>query len=127
LIVITIMGLMVGVVAPRALKTLTYAKTKIVKQEISELQSYIDRFALDVGRVPTDKEGLAALIKASPDAENWQGPYLKSGTGERDPWGHKWIYRQPSVRAGDRDYDLCSPGPFGSGSEPGDDKSICNP
>jgi len=127
LIAITIMALLAAVVTPRAFDTLTNAKTRIAQQEVGELGTYVERFALDVGRLPTDEEGLAALNKRPLDAENWQGPYIREGTGERDPWGHNWIYRQPSIRPGERHYDLCSPGPLGNGSEPGDGKTICNP
>lgn len=127
LIVICILSLLVTFVAPQALKTLRNARISIAHQEVIELQSYVERFAVDVGRLPRTDEGLLALEKPPADAENWQGPYVKAGTAERDPWNHNWIYRQPSVRPGDREYDLCSPGPSGKGSEPGDEQTICNP
>jgi general secretion pathway protein G len=80
-----------------------------------------------MGRLPISQEGVESLIKPPLEAENWQGPYVKAVSAQKDPWGHDRIYRQPSVRSGDRDYDPCSGAPTCRGSEPGDGESICNP
>jgi general secretion pathway protein G len=127
LVVIAILGLLVAFVAPQALKTLGYAKTSIAKQEITEYGSYLERFALDVGRYPTSEEGIAALVEKPSDVDNWSGPYIKGAATQKDPWNHPWIYRSPSSRPGQRDYDFCSAGPTGKGAEPGDSETICNP
>jgi len=127
LVVIAILGLLVAFVAPQALKTLGYAKTSIAKQEITEFGSYLERFALDVGRYPTTEEGIAALTDKPSDVENWSGPYIKGSSSQKDPWNHPWIYRSPSARPGQRDYDFCSAGPSGKGTEPGENDVICNP
>jgi general secretion pathway protein G len=127
LVVIAILGLLVAFVAPQALKTLGFAKTSIAKQEITEFGSYLERFALDVGRYPTTEEGIAALTEKPSDVENWNGPYIKGSAAQKDPWNHPWIYRSPSTRPGQRDYDFCSPGPQGKGTEPGEADVICNP
>jgi general secretion pathway protein G len=127
LVVIAILGLLVAFVAPQALKTLGYAKTSIAKQEITEFGTYLERFAVDVGRYPTTEEGIQALVEKPSDVDNWSGPYIKGTASQKDPWSHAWIYRNPSVRSGQRDYDFCSPGPSGKGAEPGDSEAICNP
>jgi general secretion pathway protein G len=127
LVVIAILGLLVAFVAPQALKTLGYAKSSIAKQEITEFGSYFERYALDVGRYPTTEEGIAALTEKPSDVDNWNGPYIKGGAAQKDPWNHPWIYRSPSTRPGQRDYDFCSPGPTGKGTEPGEGDVICNP
>jgi general secretion pathway protein G len=127
LVVITILSLLVAVVAPHALKILGSAKAKLVRQEITEFGSNLDRFYLDVGRFPTVEEGIAALVDKPGDVENWEGPYIKGSASQKDPWNHPWIYRSPSSRPGQRDYDFCSAGPTGRGTEPGDGETICNP
>jgi len=127
LVVIAILGLLVAFVAPQALKTLGSAKTSIAKQEITEFGSYLERFALDVGRYPTTEEGVAALTDKPADVDNWSGPYIKGSSSQKDPWNHPWIYRSPSSRPGQRDYDFCSAGPQGKGTEPGENDVICNP
>ncbi len=127
LVVILILGMLVSFVAPQAMRTLANARVSVAREEITDFGSYLERFALDVGRYPTTEEGLAALIEKPSEANNWSGPYVKGAAAPKDPWGHAWIFRSPSRRAGGRDYDLCSPGPAGTGTEPGDDKTICNP
>jgi len=52
---------------------------------------------------------LQALVTDPDGVTNWNGPYLK-GNVPLDPWGHPYIYRNPSSRPG-YDYDLCSEGP----------------
>jgi general secretion pathway protein G len=126
LVVILILGMLVSFVAPQAMKTLANARTSVAKQEITEFDSYLERFVLDAGRYPSTEEGLAALSERPPEAENWSGPYIKGSVGQKDPWGHPWIFRSPSMRAGQRNYDLCSAGPSGKGKEPGDEMTICN-
>jgi general secretion pathway protein G len=127
LVVILILGMLVSFVAPQAMKTLASARVSVAREEITDFSSYLERFALDVGRYPTTEEGMAALTEKPPEASNWSGPYIRGSVEQKDPWGHPWIFRSPSRRAGARDYDLCSAGPSGTGTKPGDDKTICNP
>jgi general secretion pathway protein G len=82
-------------------------------------------YKLDVGTYPTTEQGLAALVTKPSDVENWNGPYLQSSLSPKDPWDHPWIYTDPSNRSG-HDYDLCSAGPDGKGTGPGEGDAICN-
>ncbi len=127
LVVIVILGMLVSFVAPQAMRTLASARVSVAREEITDFSSYLERFALDVGRYPTTEEGIAALAAKPSEASNWSGPYIKGSVEQKDPWGHPWIFRSPSTRGGAREYDLCSAGPSGTGTEPGDEKTICNP
>jgi len=127
LVVIAILGLLVAFVAPQTLKILGNSKIKLARQEITEFGSNLELFHLDVGRFPTTEEGVAALVEKPADVDNWSGPYIKGAASQKDPWDHPWIYRSPSTRPGQRDYDFCSAGPTGKGAEPGDSETICNP
>jgi general secretion pathway protein G len=126
LVVIAILGLLVAFVAPAALRQLGGAKNSVARQQIERLGSVLDIYKLDVGSYPTSEQGLQALVDKPSDVENWNGPYLKGETSPKDPWGHAWLYHSPADRAG-HDYDLCSAGPDGKGTAPGEGDAICNP
>ncbi|HVE20511.1 MAG TPA: type II secretion system major pseudopilin GspG [Acidocella sp.] len=125
LVVIVILGLLIGLVAPAVLSQLGHAKNSISKQSIERIGSVLDLYKLDVGSYPSTEDGLQALITKPDDANAWAGPYLKGGGLPRDPWGHPYLYQSPSNRPG-LDYDLCSLGPSGKPGQPGDPGLVCN-
>jgi general secretion pathway protein G len=114
LVVLAILGLLIGLVAPAVLKQLSNAKEKVARQSIERLAGVLDLYKLDVGSYPATDQGLEALIDKPDDVANWNGPYLKSNGVPTDPWGHPFQYRSPSERQG-HDYDLYSLGPDGKG------------
>lgn len=122
LVVITIIGLLIGLVAPAALRQLSGARSSVAKQSIERLTTVLDLYSLDMGSYPTTEQGLAALIKKPAGATRWNGPYLKGDEVPLDPWSNPYVYRRPAERQG-KDYDLCSSGP--SGTATGSDM-ICN-
>jgi general secretion pathway protein G len=122
LVVIAILGLLIGLVAPAALRQLGGARVSVAKQSIERIGSVLDMYKLDAGSYPSTDQGLRALVEHPTGANNWNGPYVK-GVEPVDPWNHPYIYRNPSSREG-HDYDLCSAGPSGNAS--GAD-AICNP
>ncbi len=122
LVVITIIGLLIGLVAPAALRQLAGARNSVAKQSIERLSTVLDLYSLDMGSYPTTEQGLAALVKKPSGATRWNGPYLKGDDVPQDPWSHPYVYRRPSERQG-KDYDLCSAGPNGDAT--GSDM-ICN-
>ncbi len=125
LVVIVILGLLIGFVAPAVLRQLGHAKDSVARQSIAQLGSVLDLYKLDVGAYPSTQDGLQALLTQPEDAENWSGPYLKSNALPLDPWGHTYLYNEPSTRNG-LDYDLCSLGSSGKSGQPGDSGLICN-
>ena len=58
LVVITIIGLIMGIVGPRVLNYLTESKAKAAKIQIESFASALDLFFLDTGRYPNGSEGL---------------------------------------------------------------------
>src|SRR5215472_14618144 len=112
LVVLAILGLLIGLVAPAALRQLGSAKEKIAHQTIERLASVLDIYKLDVGTYPTTEQGLQALIARPSGVTRWSGPYLKGDAVPEDPWGRPFVYRMPSDRA-NHDYDLFSLGPNG--------------
>jgi general secretion pathway protein G len=126
LVVIVIIGLLVGLVAPAALRQLGGARVSITKQSIERLGSILDMYKLDVGSYPSTSDGLEALVVKPADADNWNGPYVKAENGLLDPWRHPYVYRSPSDRSG-HDYDICSLGPNGQQGDSDTSGMICNP
>ena len=122
LVVIAILGLLVTLVAPRVLSVLGGAKVSIARDSIDRLGSILDMYKLDVGSYPSTEDGLQALLTRPSGADNWNGPYVKSGTSLEDPWRHPYTYHEPSQREG-HEYDLCSLGP---GNPPNPSQEICN-
>jgi general secretion pathway protein G len=120
LVVIAILGLLIGLVAPAALRQLGNARVSVARQSIERIASVLDMYKLDVGDYPSTDQGLRALVEQPAGVSNWNGPYIKDGV-PMDPWNHAYVYRDPSNRTG-HDFDLCSEGPAGSGG----DSEICN-
>ena len=110
LVVITIIGLIMGLVGPRVLNYLAEAKTKAAKIQIESFSGALDLFYLDTGRYPTNSEGLNALTQPPGSLTTWNGPYLKGSTVPADPWGHPYVYRSPGQHGA---YDIVSYGADG--------------
>jgi general secretion pathway protein G len=110
LVVITIIGLIMGLVGPRVLNYLTESKVKAAKIQIESFASALDLFFLDTGRYPTSSEGLSALVQRPGAIASWNGPYVKGGVIPNDPWGHPYVYRSPGQHG---TYDLISYGADG--------------
>lgn len=99
LVVITIIGLIMGLVGPRVLSYLSESKTKAAKIQIESLVAALDLYYLDNGRYPGANEGLAALVARPASAPAWNGPYLKTNSVPADPWGHPYVYKTPGEHA----------------------------
>jgi len=108
LVVLAILGLLAAIVAPQVLRYLGTSRTQTAKVQIENVSAALDHFQLDVGRYPTQDEGLDALVQQPPSATGWNGPYLKRASALTDPWGVKYVYRIPG-KHGDADvYSLGS-------------------
>jgi general secretion pathway protein G len=113
LVVITIIGLIMGLIGPRVLNYLSESKVKAAKIQLQSFASALDLFYLDAGRFPSTAEGLAALVQRTPGVTAWNGPYLKGGNVPTDPWSHAYVYRAPGEHG---PYDIVS---FGSDGQEG--------
>lgn len=95
LVVLAILGLLIGLVGPRFLGQLGGAKSKTAAIQIADLEKGLEIFKLDVGRFPSNEEGLEGLVKRLPNARGWNGPYLKGTSVPEDPWGRPYKYANP--------------------------------
>jgi general secretion pathway protein G len=122
LVVLAILGLLVGIAVPQLFKYFSRAKEDAAKIQMQTIASGLDLFLLDVGRYPTDQEGLKALVAAPPSLDRWAGPYVSQASIITDPWGRPYVYRVPSRHQGQA-YDLYTLGPDGNATGPPEDQA----
>jgi general secretion pathway protein G len=121
LVVLTLIGIVMGIVGGNYLGQGEKAKQKAAKIEIEQIGQTLDLFRLEVGRYPTTQEGLQALISAPAGVANWNGPYWKKTTLPKDPWTHEYKYASPGQHGA---YDLYSLGADGKEGGEGNDRDI---
>jgi general secretion pathway protein G len=112
LVVMVIIGLLAGIVAPQYFAQIGKSNAKVARAQIESFGQALDQYRLDVGSYPTTEQGLIALRTAPQQVARWQGPYLKRDIPD-DPWGHPYIYRRPGQHG---EYDLVS---LGADAQPG--------
>jgi general secretion pathway protein G len=123
LVVLAILGLLIGLVAPAVMRQFGAAKEKIAAQSVERLATVLDMYKLDVGTYPTTDQGLQALITQPQAVARWNGPYLRGDKLPEDPWGRPYVYRSPSGRPG-HEFDLYSVGASGNATGLGDASAI---
>lgn len=96
LVVLVILGLLVGVVAPAAIQFLSKAKSDVARIQLQSISTSLDMFHVDVGRYPTDEENLDALIHQPAGVGRWRGPYLNGKEIPKDPWDRSYVYERPA-------------------------------
>jgi general secretion pathway protein G len=112
LVVMLIIGLLAGYVAPRYFAQIGKSEVKATKAQIDALEKALDQYRLDVGHYPTTEQGLNALMVRPAEETKWQGPYLKKAV-PMDPWSHPYQYKSPGEHG---EVDLLS---FGKDGQPG--------
>lgn len=121
LVVLVILGLLAAFAAPQVLKYLGSAKSDAAHAQIQNIASILDLYRLEVGRYPSEADGLEALIEAPGDAPRWNGPYVKKRDALIDPWGQLYGYRHPGEHG---EYDLYSLGSDQAEGGEGEDQDI---
>lgn len=120
LIVLAIIGMVATLVAPRAISYFGRAKGQTAEIQLSNIKSALQLMYIDIGRYPTEGEGLTLLMVVSGSVKNWQGPYLDDEDGLKDPWSRNYLYRIPGeIKAFDL-YTLGRDGQSGGTKEDAD-------
>ena len=122
LVVMVIIAMFATIVGQRLFRNVEKARQTTAKAQISEFESVLDAFRLDVGRYPTNEEGLQSLRVRPGSLERWDGPYLRKDV-PLDPWQHAYVYRFPGQHS---DYDLYSLGADGQEGGEGEDADVTN-
>jgi general secretion pathway protein G len=122
LVVIVIIGLLAGMVAPRYFDQIGKSNTKIARAQIVSLEKALDQYRLDIGHYPTTEEGLDSLYVKPNNEEKWQGPYLKKAV-PADPWGRAYVYKAPGDHG---ELDLSTLGADGQPGGSGENADVGN-
>ena len=117
LVVMVIISLFATLVGQRLFRNVERARQTAARAQISEFESVLDMYRLDVGRYPTESEGLQAMRVNPSGVENWDGPYLRRDVPS-DPWNRNYVYRIPGQHG---DFDLMSLG--ADGQEGGEEEN----
>jgi general secretion pathway protein G len=125
LVVIIVLGLLAGLVAPQIFGRVGDAKVTTARTQMSLLGTALDSYRLDNGAYPTSEQGLQALREKparEPMPANWKGPYLRKDV-PLDPWDRPFLYRAPGSR-NPTGYDLATLGRDGKEGGTGEDADL---
>jgi len=91
--VLIILGLLFTLVATRVADQIDKARVTTTKANLKTLHMAINQFKMDTGRLPTEDEGLDALIEQPSDVINYPpGGYLETTEVTKDGWGNEFYY-----------------------------------
>jgi general secretion pathway protein G len=89
IIVITIMGLLVSLVAPQMFSKVSSTQRKTAAAQMQMFSTSLDTYRLDLGSYPKSLDELRAS-----DKPRWDGPYLPKSV-PLDPWDNPYSYKSP--------------------------------
>jgi general secretion pathway protein G len=115
LVVLVILGLLAGYVAPRYFSQVGKSEVKTAQAQIVALEKALDQYR-------STEQGLAALNARPADEPRWDGPYLRKAV-PNDPWGKPYQYRMPGEHG---ELDIFSFGRDGQPGGSGDSADIGN-
>ena len=126
LVVLAILSLLTGLVATQAINYLDSSRITSVKAQFANFETALDLYKLDVGRYPTEEQGLDILInppEITSQTSNirWNGPYLAGNSVPNDPWGNAYTYQITTNK-----YQLMSFGADGVEGGEGNEADITN-
>lgn len=120
MVVLLILAMLATIAAPRVTKYLGKAKSQTARVQVEALSAAVDAFVVDVGRPPSDAEGLQSLLSAPSDLSAWDGPYIKKAASLVDPWGRPYRYRSPGQHSEYDVYTLAADGKEGGEGDASD-------
>ena len=89
------------------IKYLGSSRSQTAHVQAQNIAASVELFRLDVGRLPSQAEGLKVLVTAPPALPSWNGPYLPQASALTDPWGQPYLYRVPGK---EHEFDVYSLG-----------------
>ncbi|MBL4556632.1 MAG: type II secretion system major pseudopilin GspG [Rhodobacteraceae bacterium] len=113
MVVLAIIALVAGLAAPRIMETFGRAKSQAASIQLQSIKGALQLFYIDVGRYPSEIEGLEALLVEPDGVSGWRGPYLDDPDGLSDPWGRPFVYTHPGSNSA---FDLLT---YGRDGRPG--------
>ncbi len=120
MVVVVIIGILIGLVAPNVLGRVDEARVTAAKADVSMLSQSLEMYRLDNHHYPSTDQGLQALMEkptGTPKPKKWNSQgYLSSKSLPKDPWGNEYQYVSPGAESA---FDLYSMG--ADGKDGGDD------
>ena len=74
LVVIVIIGLLAGYVAPRYFGQVGKSEVQVARAQLDSLEKALDQYRLDTRHYPSAEQGLDALVTRPSNEPNWNGP-----------------------------------------------------
>ena len=97
LVVLAIIAVMASLIGPRLFTNVDKSKVQTATTQVKMIKGTLEALRLDIGRFPTEAEGLA-MLNAPPADEKlktrWRGPYLDEDL-PKDPWDTPYQYSMP--------------------------------
>ena len=119
LIVVAIIGLLAALVVPNLGRVFGGSQRQTAKAQANQLLGAVEQFRTQVGRLPTEDEGLGSLIrKPSGAGDGWNGPYLQRTDVPKDPWGYDYVLKRFNTQTDDYPFDFTILS-YGSDGKPG--------
>ena len=122
LVVVVIIGLLAGIVAPRYFGQVGKSEVNVARAQLDALEKALDQYRLDVGHYPSTELGLKALVERPASEPKWSGPYLRKDVPP-DPWGKPYVYKVPGEKG---EFDLLSYGKDGQPGGTGENADLTN-
>ena len=117
MIVIAILAILVGIVAPRMMGGLDEANVAAAKAQISNFKTSLTAYKIKIKKYPSSGEGLNALINNSKNQN-----FLDGADVPKDPWDNDYIYTCPGTH--NMDFEIVSYGADGAPGGTGYDADI---
>ena len=112
MVVVVIIGLLVGIVAPNVIGQLGRAEINRARADIDRISTALDLFRIDHYRYPSNDEGLEILLGNAQINDRPVERFLDSVPV--DPWQRPYLYENPSSHGDDFDvYTLGADGEEG--------------
>lgn len=89
MIVVIILGLLAGLVAPEMFGKVGSSQRKVAKTQMMAFDTALETYRLDVGSYPESLQELKTSTK-----NGWDGPYMRKSI-PMDPWNNPYVYRTP--------------------------------
>ena len=122
LVVVVIIGMLAGFVAPRYFGQVGKSEVNVAKAQLDALEKALDQYRLDTGKYPPGELGLNALVTKPVNEPKWNGPYLRKAV-PLDPWGKPYFYKIPGEKG---EFDLLTYGKDGQPGGTGENADLSN-
>ena len=95
LIALAIIASLAAIVGPRLTGHVDRSKVVSTQSQAKQIKASLGMMQMDIGRYPTQEEGLALLVQPGSLGGVWRGPYL-DGNVPTDAWGNAFSYTPPA-------------------------------